>query len=1528
MSDDLPPHAIAVVGMAGRFPGAPSPAALFDNLCAGREGVTFFRPEDLDASIPPAVREAADYVAARGVIDEFDRFDAEFFGIVPIEAQVLDPQHRVLLEVAWAALEDSGHRPSDASLRIGVFAGAQWSSYQTHVVATRPDVVARFGAGNATLANEQDFLATRISYKLGLRGPSYTIGTACSTSLVAIAQAARALANGECDLALAGGVSIAVPVASGYRHEPGGMLSRDGHCRPFDAAASGTTFGDGAGIVVLRRLADALADGDRVRAVLRGYATNNDGADKVSFTAPSIAGQCDVLRAALAHAGVDPATIAYVETHGTATPMGDPIEFTALARAYRGREQDLPPCALGAVKSAVGHLVHAAGVAGFVTAVEAVERGVIPPVLHFGSPNPRLQLERTRFYVAREPRRWPMAGAPRRAGVSSFGVGGTNAHVVIESAPAVPARAAEPEQPRLLRLSARTEAALDRRVADLRAALRRLPEGVDLADVAFTLETGREAMRHRLGLVAGSLDDAVAGLAEPRRQRRGEAVAPRPVALQFPGHGVQRIAMAARLAAELPGLRRRLEQGLAFVREQGGGDVERVLFGGAGAGLLDDVHAAHPALFLCEFALAEALEDMGLVADAALGCSLGEFAAGAWAGVFTFEDALRAVMAGARAIEAIEPGGMFTVFCSEAEARAAAGADAALAAVWSDDAAALAGPAAVLEQVRGRCEQAGWRTVPLRADRAYHSPGMAAAASDLRQVIAGMSLQAPRRRLVSCALGREVGAAEATSPAHWADILVAPVRYRDAVAAIDGAGEHVLVEVGPGVTLTALALQRRGAAGAQPIAAQPIAALPGAGLDDTTVADLRAVLAHAWANGAELRTDARGRARRRVSLPTYPFERTRCWLERGAPPVPAATPVAEPASTRAPAPGLGSLATAVERIVAGASGAAVPADSSSHWSELGFDSLVVTQVAIGVRREFGVELGVRDLLERCTSPRALRDWLASAAPAREPATPPSAAPTPAPAAPPAAPAARPRPNPGARIERAVSARHATTPAQREYLARFCADYAARTQRSKQFAAAHRRELADPRTVTGFHPRWKEIVYPIVTERSRGARLWDLDGNEYVDLLNGFGSVLFGHSPDFVTAAVQEQLARGIEVGPQSPLAGEVAKRFCALTGNERVAFANTGSEAVAGALRIARTVTGRDKVVMFEGSYHGIFDEVVARAGPDGRTMPASPGIPSAHVGEVVVLPYAAPSSLQAIERLAPQLAAVLVEPVQGRHPDLQPAEFLRQLRQVCSASGTALILDEVVTGFRAHPGGIQALWGVAADIALYGKVVAGGHPMGLIAGRSRFLDALDGGPWQFGDASLPEAGVTFFAGTFVRHPVALAAARAVLVRLAEEGPALQERLTLRTQAMVARLNAILRETGAGLAVETCHSTFFTVARPDEAWSSLLFASLRHRGFHLWEQFPCFLTTSHTDDDVDRFVAAFAAAVHELQQHGFLSPREASQPAPQPASQPGAPVAPIPGARLGRRPDGSLAWFAPDAARPGAWREVADARVE
>jgi glutamate-1-semialdehyde aminotransferase/acyl carrier protein len=492
--------------------------------------------------------------------------------------------------------------------------------------------------------------------------------------------------------------------------------------------------------------------------------------------------------------------------------------------------------------------------------------------------------------------------------------------------------------------------------------------------------------------------------------------------------------------------------------------------------------------------------------------------------------------------------------------------------------------------------------------------------------------------------------------------------------------------------------------------------------------------------------------------------------------------------------------------------------------------------------------------------------------------------------------------------------HTLTPLQQARFAAFVRRYNDRTAKSKQWTQANRARLSDPRVVSGFKPALKEIVYPIVVGRSQGAHLWDLDGNQYVDALNGFGSNFFGYQPHFVADALKAQIDVGYEVGPQTPLAGEASDLVCELTGFDRAGFCNTGSEAVMGCMRVARTVTGRRLIVAFTGSYHGIFDEVIVRGTKKGKSVPAAPGIMPSSSENILLLDYGTPEALETIRARAKELAAVLVEPIQSRRPDLQPKEFLHEVRKITAENGCALIFDEVITGFRLRQGGAQEYFGVRADLASYGKVAGAGLSIGVIAGKRDWMDALDGGGWQFGDASVPTVGVTYFAGTFVRHPLAMAACVAAMKFLKAQGPQLQLDLNARTQVLVDLLNGHFQEVGAPLEIRTFGSLwkpFFTQELP---WGELLFAMMRDRGVHIWDGFPCFLTLAHSDEDVAWIARVFEESIAEMQEAGFFPPRKQ---APAPALDANAP--PVPGARLGREPDGTPAWYVPHAQEPGKY---------
>ena len=1633
-SDTLRDTPIALIGMAGRFPGAPTVEAFWNLLEQGQEGIRFFRPDEFDPSIPAALRADPAYVPARGVLDGVADFDAAFFGIPPLEAELMDPQQRVFLELCWECMERAGHVPGQTATPVGVFAGMYNATYFQRHVGAHPDKVRRLGEFQVMLANEKDYIATRTANRLDLTGPAVSVHTACSTSLVAIGMAVDSLRAGQCGMALAGGASITCPPNSGYLYQEGSMLSPDGHTRAFDANAQGTVFSDGAAVVLLKPLADALADGDTIHAVIRSVAINNDGGNKASFTAPSLDGQAAVAAAAQVAAGVQPQDIGYVEAHGTATPLGDPVEVQALTRAFRLGTSQTGFCRIGSAKSNVGHTVIAAGATGVIKTALALQHERIPATLHFTAPNPKLGLDTSPFVVNDRLTPWPRSDRPRLAAVNSAGVGGTNAHAILQEAP-LRAPSSPAQGPYILRLSARSVTALSAYAERLAAHLAAASD-TPLGDCAYTLRVGRKAFTHRLSVVADDAAEALRALRDvqiPGHAQRQAPAAPPPVALLFPGQGAQYAAMGSGLYATLPEFRDALDAALAAFAPHTEFNLKDLLFGGD-ATALQATAVTQPALFCVEYALAQWWLQRGLQPSVLIGHSVGEFVAAVLAGVFTLEDAAALVALRGKLMQAQPPGAMLSVRLAASALQPDLESDLDLAGENGPQASVVAGSFEAVARLQTRLDAAGIVSRPLQTSHAFHSAMMDAACAPFEAAVRAVPRQPPQRTIVSTRTGQALTAEQATDPAYWARHLRDTVRFSSAVQAALGAQPALIsIECGPRGALSTLVRQH-----ATPGQPAPIA-LPS--LHDAAESELRqlaSAVGQLWTLGHDIPWFDAAEKRQRILLPTYPFERKRYWLDAA----PASTAQSATATATAPQAAASGAATStclpeqtadmtpatasrlpvliarLNALFEDSSGVELAdTDPTAAFVELGLDSLTLTQAALQIKKDFALPITFRDLMERYRSVDALARHIDSqlppevatpAAPAAPSAAPqgehaqpagalamPQAAPAlmpqpavlnvaanapfmqqliaqqmqlmaqqlallggapatfpvpavaevqaapqsaqtaapqataaPAPVAAPAGASAPPAedesPNSNAKydVKKAFGAiaRIHTTPTgtlsarQQARLDAFMRRYTLRTQASKDYTARHRPHLADPRVVNGFRPQLKEIIYQIVIARSAGCHMWDLDGNQYVDALSGFGMSLFGWQPPFIVDAVRKQLDDGYDIGPQHPLAGEVAELICELTGADRAALCNTGSEAVMGAVRVARTITGRSKIAIFAGAYHGIFDEVIVRGTKKGRSIPAAPGIMPNTSENVVVFDYGTSETLAALKERMDEFAAIVVEPVQSRRPDFQPREFLHALRDLTTQVGTLLIFDEVVTGFRSHPGGIQALFDIRADLVSYGKVVGGGFPIGVIAGNRQFMDALDGGQWQYGDDSVPTVGVTYFAGTFVRHPLALAAAKAVLLHLKAAGPELQHTLTTSTAAMVDELNAYCREVGAPIVLKSFSSVWKIFFTEDHPMQDLLFAMMRNRGVHILDNFPCFFTTAHTPQDIAVIKTAFKEAVAELQEADFIPRHAEAAPAVFDASRP-----PAPGARIGKDPDGNPAWFVPNPEQPGKY---------
>jgi phthiocerol/phenolphthiocerol synthesis type-I polyketide synthase E len=963
VSQEPPPEeAVAVVGMACRFPGAPDVETFWRNLRDGVESISRFSPAQLlAAGAPPAAVRDPEYVPAGGALGEIERFDAEFFGCTPREAALLDPQQRLFLECAWEALEAAGCDTERFPGRVAVFGGVGLSTYRLRNLAGQDDDARSSTRFLVELGTDKDYVASRTSYKLDLRGPSMTVQTACSTSLVAVQLACQSLLLRQTDVALAGAASVSVPEEAGYWYEEGGILSPDGHCRAFDAAAQGTVPGSGAGMIVLKRLADALADGDRVRAVIRAVAVNNDGSAKAGYTAPGVEGQAEVIAEAHALAGVDPRSITYVEAHGTGTPVGDPIEVRALTRAFRLGTADRGFCALGSVKSNVGHLDTAAGVAGLIKAVLALEHGEIPPTLHFRRPNPACELEASPFFVNAELRPWPSDGTPRRAGVSSFGIGGTNVHVVLEEAPPRPAVPGG-RSSHLLVLSARSQPALDRASAALAAHLRAHPEH-DLADVAHTLQAGRRRFAHRRAAAVASRDEAVATLegGGARRPLDGRAEGAPGVVFLLPGQGSQHVRMGRDLYREEPEFRRWLDRCHEVLAPHGidllGALYPRDAEVEPAEAALERTALAQPALFAVEYALARTWMAWGVRPRAMLGHSLGEYVAACLAGVLTLEEGLALVAARGRLMQELPGGAMLGVALpvDEVERRLPDGLS--LAAVNGPRQCVVSGPTGLVESFR-RELAAGFVTCRrLATSHAFHSAMLDAVVEPFVAEVRRVALRAPELPFVSNVHGGWIGAEEATDPAYWGRQLRRSVRFADGVRTVLADPGAVLLEVGPGTVLSTLVQPQ---SGGRPVVSSMRHPADGVGDD---VALLSAV-GRLWTLGAAIEWQP-GEGRVRVPLPAYPFERRRHWVEPQ--PAAASAPAATPAPAAEPEP-----AAVAERPVAARS--ELEAVVATAWREhFGMDrDIGVTEnfFALGGQSLLAVELA-GDLRQRLDAPVTL-----------------------------------------------------------------------------------------------------------------------------------------------------------------------------------------------------------------------------------------------------------------------------------------------------------------------------------------------------------------------------------------------------------------------------------------------------------------------------------------------------------------------------------------------------------------------------
>ena len=1492
VSSAVAESAIAVIGIGVELPGHSGVEALWSLLQQGHSTTGEIPAHRWRTSSLDGFNRKGSF------FDEVDAFDAGYFGISPREAVYIDPQHRLLLETVQQALTDAGLKAS--SLRgsdTAVFVGISASDY---ALACGDNVSAYSGLGNA-----HSIAANRISYLYDLKGPSVAVDTACSSSLVAIEGAMQSLRAGRCALAIAGGVNLALTPHLQKVFTEAQMLAPDGRCKTFDARADGYVRGEGCGVVVLKPLSQALADGDRVYATLVASAVNQDGRSN-GITAPNGPSQQAVILQAMADAGLDSDSIDYIEAHGTGTALGDLIEYQALEAVFADRKKTAP-VQVGSIKTNIGHLEAAAGVLGVVKTSLMLHFRQYVPHLNFQQKNPHIAAISRHVEVSgAQPASWHADGEARYAGVSSFGFGGTNGHVILRSAPAVEKRQ-EPAAPHgLLLVGSHDEGAFTLQREAVKKGLSTCQES-DIATWCRLVNTRYDAARYRGVAYGADRAQLKESLAQLTVCKAGKA---QPQVWLFPGQGTQQIGMGAELYHHLPHYRTQFDALATTIQQRYQIDITQALFA------RDDswqrcARTCQLSLFACSYALAQSVMQFGPRPAAVLGHSLGEYCAAVIAGYLSLDDGLAMVHQRALLMSALtQEGAMAVVFSGEADVRQMISpwtGDIDIAAFNTPTLTTIAGSRAAIDACLQAISSKGGHARKIKTASAFHSSMMDPILGAWREwLVNNVTFTCGTIPFYSNLNGE---ACDRTDADYWTRQIRQPVSFLQGVQNVLAQGEFTFID-----------LSADGSLGKFVTATDRRHRVLAAGDRRHEYKSLLTLLGTLWQQGHDINWSGLYHAttREALALPAIQFCRKRYWL---ADETPAQTPSAKEDAMS----NQHHLAAEIKAIIAGfleADPAAL--DDSLPFLEMGADSLVLLDAINTIKDRYGVAIPVRALFEELNTLDAVIGYVVEhAQPAAASLTTPEtaglaaqpvAAPQgtsrpvpdtvqdliarqlelmsqqlnllngtaqalPMPAAPATPDVIAPAPVVAPAVPVKASAHNSwfkketkkvSLGAERDqHLAQLTQRFVDKTGGSKRNAQQYRAVLADNRASAGFRLSTKEMLYPLVGERSQGSRIWDVDGNEYIDFTMGFGANLLGHAPDCVQQAVADQLARGMQIGPQSALAGEVATLISELTGQQRVAFCNSGSEAVMSAVRLARAVTGKNKVALFSGSYHGVFDGILGRQQggetPE-RATPIAAGTPPSLVDDLLVLDYGSEESLALIARYAAELAVVIVEPVQSRYPDHQPREYLHTLRELTTTHNIALMFDEVITGFRLAAGGAQAYYGVQADIASYGKIVGGGMPIGVIAGSARFMDSIDGGFWQYGDDSWPQAELIFFAGTFSKHPLTMAASKAVLEYI-KTHPALYDDINQKTARLAMSLNTWFSATGTPIEIVSAGSLFRFKFNGNY---DILFHHLMLRGIFIWEGRNCFVSVAHADEDIDRFIAAVKESVNAMRVDGFF----------------------------------------------------------
>ena len=1495
---------IAIIGMGCRFPGnAANPESFWKILERGTNTIREIPADrwNVDHYYDPDKKKPGKmYIKSGGFLDAVDEFDPEFFGISPVEAKHIDPQHRLLLETSWEALEYAGENIEKLKgSRTGVFIGISSSDYSmNHIASGEPSKIMANSLTGVTFSTASG----RLSYLFDFQGPSVTVDTACSSSMVALHLAIRSLRDKESDMAIVGGVNLMLAPETCIALSKLKALSVDGLSKAFDETADGYGRGEGCGILILKRLSEAEKANNPILAVVKGSAVNHDGMSN-GMTAPNAVTQQKVIQKALEQADISPDEVDYIEAHGTGTALGDPIEVNAIERIF-GKRKSRSKLLIGSVKTNIGHLEAAAGISSVIKVVLSLQKGKIPSSLHFQTPSSRIPWDEISVNVAAKLMPWPENQGLRTAGVSSFGFSGTNAHIILQEYTSKPSNHSSErnedikDRPlHILSLSAKKKNALEMLARSYDDFLRRTSANVE--DICYSTNTGRSSFKHRLALTGSSkedfsklLVDYLKGQESSRLFRSNDLIKVKPeIVFLFTGEGSPYPDMGRTLFNTQAVFRDAIMQCDKILQPYLEHSVIKFLYSNELQGQSthqDQVVYDQSALFTLEYALFKLWASWGIKPSIVLGYNLGECVAACIAGILSLEDALKLAVLRSKLLQD-------SSFQTES----------------------------VLEEFNK------------------------------------ITLYKPELKIISSITGRQSDISQMSSLDYWAMHNRNTNDFCDTIRTLDENTSIIFLEIGPHPELTAIG--KRCFAVDKGIWLHSL--MRGENDWDQMLKNLACLYSYGiepdW-NGF----DGPYKRNKIVSLPTYPFQKKRYWIdsnemrfEKMSQREGQNVPLIQEGKKLERNHVLSDLKEMIVKI-SGIDGDDL--DINENLLSIGFESIMLGQLRQMIENKFEIDIEIRQLFDDLSDLKSIANHIICQFPQKllsaNPFSPQRPTETPLPQSLPFAascmlktnrqksmeniqenvsegimtqqiklmsqqmdiisrqmdiienkknfpsttinsPDNSPQSNvSAAKLSKALPTHSETEPSsffskqfykkerldilQKKYLHEFINRYTLRTKKSKHHAQKYRRVLSDIRSSMGFRQETKNIFYPIVSKSSKGDKFWDIDDNEYIDLAMGVGVHLFGYQPPFIIKAIEEQLKQGMQIGSQSELAGQVSELICELTGMERVTFCNTGTEAVMTAIRLTRAVTGKDKIVMFLNSYHGHSDGTLINskiANGTFQSIPMFPGVPKQTASNVLVLPYGDSGSLETIRRYAHELASVLVEPIQSRRPDLHPETFLKQLRQLTIEINVPLIFDEVITGFRVHPGGYQAYSNIKADLATYGKILGGGLPIGVVAGSATYLDKIDGGVWCYDNDSFPKGETTFAAGTFRKHPLVMATSKAILEHIKKEGPEVQYQLNERTAQFAKNLNAFFEQEEQPVKLASFGSIFRLVWSDNISYQhqplemDLLFYHLMEKGIYTWEGRTCFLSTAHTETDMKYVMDMISESVDDLRNGGFLN---------------------------------------------------------